>query len=402
MPHCLTVTGIQSVVTPARSILASIGYNRGVDRDARVSAAARSSRIAAVATALPEHRYDQTAITAMVTDLVLPPGASPAFLRRLHANAGVEQRHLVLPLEAYADLDGFGAANDVFIRSGTELAAQAVADALATAGLSASDVDLIVATSVTGIAAPSIDALLVPILGLRADVKRIPIFGLGCVAGAAGLARLHDYLLGHPDDVAVLVSVELCSLTVQPDDSSTANLVASGLFGDGAAAVVMVGAGCTESTGPGSVPGGPDVVGSRSRFYPGTERVMGWDIGGSGFRIVLSASVADVVATHLADDMKAFLTAEDLDQSDIARWIAHPGGPKVLSAVQQALALPSDTLRHAWHSLANVGNLSSASVLHVLAATLSDPPPAAGSYGVLLAMGPGFCAEFVLLRWPQV
>ncbi|MGI8628238.1 MAG: type III polyketide synthase [Geodermatophilaceae bacterium] len=355
-----------------------------------------ASRIESVAVALPEYRYEQAAITEMVTDLVLPAGVSAALLRRLHANAGVEQRHLVLPLDEYATLDGFGAANDVFIRAGLDLGARAITEALQGAGMSAPDVDLIVMTSVTGIAAPSLDARLVSRLGLRPDVKRIPIFGLGCVAGAAGVARVHDYLLGHPDHVAVLLSVELCSLTVQRDDPSTANLVASGLFGDGAAAVVMSGAERAHSSRA-----GVDVVNTGSRFYSGTERVMGWDIGGSGFRIVLDASVADVVGEHLADDMKSFLAAADLDIPDIARWIAHPGGPKVLSAVQQALALPENALHHAWTSLAAVGNLSSASVLHVLATTLEEPSPPAGSHDVLFAMGPGFCSELVLLRWSE-
>ncbi len=355
------------------------------------------SRVATVAVALPEHRYEQAEITSMVRGLVLAPGDSALLLERLHGNAGVQQRHLVLPLDAYAELDGFGAANEVFIRAGVDLGAHAITDALDRAGLSPLDVDLIVATSVTGIAAPSLDALLVSRLGLRADVKRVPIFGLGCVAGAAGVARVHDYLLGHPDDVAVLLSVELCSLTVQRDDASTANLVASGLFGDGAAAVVMTGA-----RRAADVPHGPNVVDTRSRFYAGTERVMGWDIGGTGFRIVLDASVADVVGEHLAEDMKSFLATSELDISDIARWISHPGGPRVLTAVERALALPEHALHHAWASLAAVGNLSSASVLHVLASTLEDPVPDPGSYGVLLAMGPGFCAELVLLRWPEV
>ncbi|MDQ4038200.1 MAG: type III polyketide synthase [Actinomycetota bacterium] len=359
-------------------------------------ALSRGSRIESVAVALPQHCYEQAAITEMVTDLVLPAGVSAALLQRLHANAGVAQRHLVLPLDEYATLDGFGAANDAFIRAGLDLGARAITEALQSAGLSASDVDLIMVTSVTGVAAPSLDARLVTRLGLRPDVKRLPIFGLGCVAGAAGVARVHDYLLGHPAHVAVLLSVELCSLTVQRDDPSTANLVASGLFGDGAAAVVMLGAERKTSSRAGA-----EVVNTGSRFYPGTERVMGWDIGGSGFRIVLDASVADVVGAHLADDMKSFLAAADLDIPDVARWIAHPGGPKVLNAVQQALALPENALHHAWTSLAAVGNLSSASVLHVLAATLDDPPPPAGSHDVLFAMGPGFCAELVLLHWSQ-
>jgi alkylresorcinol/alkylpyrone synthase len=355
------------------------------------------TRIASVAPVLPVHRHDQAEITELVAELVAPDGERRALLDRLHAAAGVRHRHLALPLERYASLDGFGAANDVFIEVGLDLAERAVRQALDAVGLAGADVDAVLATSVTGVAAPSLDARLVPRLGLRTDVKRIPVFGLGCVAGAAGVARLHDYLLGHPDDVAVLVSVELCSLTVQRDDTSTANLVASGLFGDGAAAVVLVGARRAAALGL----DGPDVVATRSRFYPDTEQVMGWDIGGSGFKIVLAASVADVVEANLGDDMKTFLADADLAVPDVARWISHPGGPKVLLAVQQALDLPEGALRHAWESLAAVGNLSSSSVLHVLAATLADAPPPPGAHGVLMAMGPGFCAELVLLRWPS-
>jgi alkylresorcinol/alkylpyrone synthase len=353
------------------------------------------TRIASVAPAVPAHRHDQAEITRMFADLVVPCGQQRALLERVHASAGVRQRYLSLPLAAYRDLDGFGAANDTFIEVGTELAVESVARALADTGLGATDVDIIVVTSVTGVAAPSLDARLVPRLGLRTDVKRLPVFGLGCVAGAAGIARLHDYLVGHPDGVAVLVTVELCSLTVQRDDPSIANLVASGLFGDGAAAVVLVGERRARMM---DLPG-PDVVTTRSRFYPDTEKVMGWDVGGSGFRIVLAASVADVVESNLGDDMKMFLDDQDLAVPDIARWVAHPGGPKVLLAVQKALDLPDGALRHAWDSLASVGNLSSSSVLHVLHATLADVAPPAGSHGVLLAMGPGFCAELVLLRW---
>ncbi len=356
------------------------------------------SQVVAVAPALPEHRYAQEEITDAFAAIVLPAGADRAVLDRLHRATGVRHRHLALPLEAYAGLDGFGAANDAWIETGTELGARAVRDALAAAGLVAGDVDLLVTTSVTGIAAPSLDARLVPVLGLRPDVRRLPVFGLGCVAGAAGVARLHDFLRGDPDAVAVLLSVELCSLTVQRDDASIANLVGSGLFGDGAAAVVMVGERRAERLG---LPG-PRVVGSRSRMYPGTERVMGWDVGSSGFRIVLSAGVAEVVEQNLGQDMAAFLGDHDLKTGDIDTWVAHPGGPKVLEAMQKALDLPAGALARTWDSLARVGNLSSSSVLHVFADTLAATGAAAPepeSPGVLLAMGPGFCAELVLLRW---
>lgn len=355
------------------------------------------SSIVSVAPVLPEHRYAQHEITEMFAELVLPDG-DQALLRRFHSAAGVDHRHLALPLEAYPRLTSFDEANDTFIEVGVDLAERAVREALAQAGLEESDVDLVLATTVTGVAAPSLDARLVNRLGMRPDVKRVPVFGLGCVAGAAGIARLHDYLLGAPDAVAVLVSVELCSLTVQRDDASTANLVASGLFGDGASAVVMVGR--ERAAGVPAAAAAPAVVATRSRLYPDTERVMGWDVGGSGFRIVLAASVADVVREHLEKDVTGFLADAGLGVDDVARWISHPGGPKVLEAVQEALSLPDGALRHAWASLRQVGNLSSSSVLHVLAMTLSDDEPPAGAPGVLLAMGPGFCSEMVLLRWP--
>ncbi len=353
------------------------------------------SVLASVGTALGAHTYPQPVITAAFGALVVPDPERRGLLERLHAAAGVRTRHLALPLEAYPALDGFTAANEAFVAVALELSEQAVRRALAAAGVRPSDVDLVVSTTVTGVAAPSIDARLVPRLGLREDVKRVPLFGLGCVGGAAGVARVHDHLVGHPDDVAVLLSVELCSLTVQRDDDSTANLVASGLFGDGAAAVVMLGASRAARLGV----RGPAVVATRSRLYPDTERVMGWDIGGTGFRVVLSASVADVVAEHLGRDMKGFLADHGLGVDQVAHWVAHPGGPKVLQAVQASLELPDGALDRTWTSLADVGNLSSASVLHVLAATLADVPPGTGEPAVLLAMGPGFCAELVLLRW---
>jgi alkylresorcinol/alkylpyrone synthase len=353
------------------------------------------TRVASVAPALPPWGYDQSTLTEAFADVVLGPGDDRRVLERLHQATGVQRRHLAMPVADYAGLGGFGAANDVFIDVGTRLGAEAVGKALAAVGLEPADVDVLMSTTVTGVAAPTLDARLVPVLGLRHDVRRVPLFGLGCVAGAAGIARLHDLVAGDPDVVAVLLSVELCSLTVQRDDTSMANLVASGLFGDGAAAVVLVGDRRAAQLGI----DGPSVVATRSRLYPDTERVMGWDIGGSGFRIVLAASVADVVEEHLGHDVTAFLGDHDLKVADVATWVAHPGGPKVLHAMQRTLGLAPGTLERTWRSLERVGNLSSASVLHVLAAALAEPSPAPGSPAVMLAMGPGFCSELVLLRW---
>lgn len=348
--------------------------------------------LAAVHGVVPPYRYPQAEVTAAFAQMCLPAGASTAMLDRLHRNAQVQTRHLAMPLERYADLTDFGLTNDAYLRAAVPLGIEAVAGALAAAGIEPGEVDMIISTTVTGIAVPSLEARIANRLGLRPDVVRIPMFGLGCVAGAAGVGRLHDYLLGHPDQVAVLLSVELCSLTFQRNDRSTANLVASGLFGDGAAAVVAVGADRAPHTG------GPEVIASRSHLYPDTERVMGWDVVPSGLKIVLDAGVPELVQRYLGPDMHTFLTDNGLTVDEVSTWVSHPGGPKVIEAITAALQLPPDALAVTWDSLARVGNLSSSSVLHVLSDTLQQQPPP-GSPGVMMALGPGFCSEFVLLRW---
>lgn len=346
------------------------------------------TRIAAVAPVLPPHVYSQAEITSELAPLISPDPSRRAVLERMHAGSGIGTRHTALPIEAYRDLGGFKSANDVFIQVGTNLAELALRNALDQAGLTPQDVDFVLFTSVTGIAAPSIDALLVPRMGLRPDVKRLPSFGLGCVAGAAGLARVHDYLVGHPDQVGVLLSVELCSLTLQRDDATIANFVATGLFGDGAAAVVMVGDDRPEP--------GIRVVDTRSAFLPETADVIGWNIGGTGFEIVLTAGVADVIERHFPTVVADVLAANGLTIDDVGAWVAHPGGPRVLDAFAHSLDVPESEFAASWASLEQVGNLSSAAVLHVLAAT----EPAPGAYGLLFALGPGVSAEFVLLEWP--
>jgi alkylresorcinol/alkylpyrone synthase len=370
------------------------------------------ARLLAARAAFPAHRYPQPELARAYTDVAVAAGGlRPAQLRlidRLYANAGVATRHTILPLEEYktaATRSGPGAehwgsarVNDRYIDEATALGERALRTALDAAGLAAGDLDLLIVTSVTGVAVPSLDARLIPRLGLRPDIKRLPIFGLGCVAGAAGLARLHDYLLGWPGGTAALLAVELCSLTVPVTEVTTADLVASALFGDGAAAVVATG---EQAATPATAPAGrlPRVIATSSEVYPDSTDTLGWRLADEGFRIVLTADLAEVVERRLNASVTAFLGAHGLTIDDIGSWICHPGGPKVLDAAQRALKLPDDALATSRRSLSQAGNMSSVSVLHILELTAATDPPAPGTFGLMIGLGPGVSAELLLLRW---
>ena len=353
-----------------------------------------SPAILSVGRALPGNHADQETLTAALRAHWARQHFNADRLEELHRAVKVKGRHLALPLADYPPLDTFKKSNDAWIRVAEELGAEAVSRALDGAGLRPADVDQLVFVTVTGLATPSIDAKLVNRLGLRRDVKRVPVFGLGCVAGASGLARLSDLLRGFPGDVGVLLSVELCSLTLQREDLSVANAVASGIFGDGAAAVVLAGGSRKVNEAP-----APRVVATRAAFYPDTEWVMGWDFRDTGFQVVLSAEVPRITRENIGQDVDGFLASQGLRRDDVRHWIAHTGGPKVLEAFQSALGLPDGALRRSWRSLEEVGNLSSASVLFVLGDLVDSGEPRPGDRGLVVAMGPGFCAEMVLLQW---
>jgi alkylresorcinol/alkylpyrone synthase len=357
---------------------------------ARDIANGMAPRILSVERALPPHFAEQEKLLDAFRALWGQKHFNLDRLEQLHRAVRVGGRHLALPLEEYAALQSFAARNAAWTRVATTLGAEAVRKALLAADVAPAQVDHLHFVTVTGIATPSIDARIVEPLGLRPDVKRSPLFGLGCVAGAAGLSRASDVLRAGRGEVAVLLAVELCSLTLQREDLSIPNIIASGLFGDGAAAAVL---------DDGARGRGPRVVATRSVFYPGTERVMGWDVVDSGFKVVLSPGVPQLVRERLRSDVDRFLGDHGLRRSDIAHFVCHTGGPKVLEAFEEALELPRAALQRSWDSLQQVGNLSSASVLFVLSDLLAAGEARPGDRGLLLAMGPGFCSELVLLQW---
>lgn len=348
-------------------------------------------QIASAASAFPKHYYSQKVLLDKLQEYWGEKLKNPQMLARLHRNVSVEGRHLALPPEQYFDLKTWGCANDAWIRVAQELGEQALCRALHRAGLAPGALDALFFTSVTGISSPSIDALLINRMGLSPNIKRVPIFGLGCVAGAAGISRAADYVRAYPKQAAALVSVELCSLTIQREDLSVANLISSGLFADGSAAVIV--------TGDGVQSLGPEIVATRSIFYPETEEMMGWKVSEKGFRIILSPQVPTLIREHLGHDVDAFLADHGHKRSDIESWLLHTGGPKVLEATADALDLHDGQLKASWDCLRQVGNLSSASVLVVLEDVMRNCRPKAGALGILAAMGPGFCSELVLLKW---
>lgn len=350
--------------------------------------------IVAIEAAFPANYIEQELISATLKAKWQSEGVNPRVVERLLQSVSVKNRHIAMPLADYsADLP-FSERNRRFIEIGVDLAEESVTKVLASSGVKPADISEIIFTTVTGIAVPSIDARLMNRLAFRHDLKRVPLFGLGCVAGAAGLSRAADYLVGHPDELSLVLSLELCTLTFQKSDISVANIIACGLFGDGAAAVLV--AGRKRASQWSNL---PKIVDNESFFFPNSEDVMGWEVTDDGFKIILSAQVPNIAQEKIPSCIDKLLARHHLTRRDVAAWIAHPGGPKVIDALNLGLDLPPDSLSLSYESLSEIGNLSSASVLMILQKTLEKRSFRPGEYAVLMAMGPAFCAEALLLKW---
>ncbi len=345
--------------------------------------------IRSVATAIPATRVDQDQAEAFARAKFAGRVPDLERLLPLFANAGIRTRYFAAPREWFDATHDLAEKSARYVTEATRLSADAAESALVRADLDPADLDYVIYVNTTGLATPSIDARLINVLGLRRDVRRTPIWGLGCAGGAAGLSHAYHYALAHPRARILVVATELCGLTFLPDDASKANLVATALFADGAAAAVVTG---DDEEGPGL-----PILGTASRFYPDSLDVMGWTVLQDGLQVVFAQRIPAIVEQTAGEDVDGFLRGFGLGRADIGAWLLHPGGARVLQAYATALDLSPAQLELSAGVLRDYGNMSSATVLYVLERHLAKHGAGQGGHGLLSALGPGFCSETLLL-----
>jgi alkylresorcinol/alkylpyrone synthase len=344
-------------------------------------------RILALATAVPRHRLGQEEVARRAR--LIFRGSADFDLDRLmpvFAHAGIGQRFSCVPIDWFERPHGWVERNALYLEHAVDLIVNAANAALDRARLDPADIDEIVCVSTTGIATPSLDAMAMGRLGLRPDVRRLPIFGLGCGGGVIGLARAADLARARPDARILCVVVELCTLTFRKSDATKSNLVAAALFGDGAAAAIVS---CRGR--------GPALGASGEHTWPGSLDVMGWDVAEDGLKSVFSRDIPTLIERHMRTVTRDFLATDGLGLADIARYVCHPGGAKVVSALESAFELAPGALDDARAVLAEYGNMSAATVLFVLDRVLRE---GVGGRLLMTALGPGFTAGFLRLDLP--
>jgi alkylresorcinol/alkylpyrone synthase len=350
----------------------------------------------AVATGVPAFAHRQEAVRAFAARVFAETLREDPRLLDVFFHGEIDTRYTCVPLDWLTEERSFAEKNALYIEEAVGLGCEVARLALDRAQLSPREIDHIVFISSTGIATPSIDALIVNEMDFRPDVRRSPLWGLGCAGGAVGLSRARDFALADPSARVLLIAIELCSLTFLSSDVSKRNLVAASLFGDGAAAVVVEGARAVRPAPPDTRMLG--IHASRSTLWKDTLDVMGWELEDAGLRVVFSRSIPSIVVEHVRPSLEGFLVLHGLALGDVRHVVAHPGGVKVLQAYADSLGLVPAALSHARHVLRHFANMSSPSCLFVLERFLAAGDIAAGDYAVVMALGPGFSAEFVLVR----
>lgn len=343
--------------------------------------------IEAVTTVVPPYVIRQEDAEAIARRVFDRDQSEIERLLPVFANAGIEQRHSCMPLEWYVEPHGWKERNDLYESHALALIEAAALDCLARAGRRPDEIDAIVCVSTTGVTTPSLDARLLDRIAFRRDAKRLPVFGLGCGGGVTGLARAADLQRAQPDSRVLLLVVELCALTFRSGDHSKSNIIATALFGDGAAAVLL---------GPGS--DGPRLGASGEHTWPDSLPVMGWQIEDDGFGVLFSRDIPALVRRDFGTIADAFLARHGYSRADLAGYVCHPGGIKVLAALEDAFELQSGALDVARDVLRDYGNLSAATVLFVLERMLAAGMKP-GRY-LMTALGPGFTATFQIVEIP--
>jgi alkylresorcinol/alkylpyrone synthase len=347
-------------------------------------------KIAGLTTAVPPYRIDQSTVESFVRTHFGKKFGDIERLLPIFTNSGIATRYFSQPLDWFSTDHDLAAKNQAYITSATDLGEQASRALLTKLNLRPDQIDYIIYVNTTGLATPSIDARLINRLGLRPTVRRTPIWGLGCAGGVAGLSHAYHHALGHPRERILLVAAELCGLTFMQNDFSKSNLVASALFGEGASAVLI--------TGDEVDSGGMGMLATRSRFFPDSLDVMGWNVASHGLQVIFAQRIPDIVAAHAAEDFDEFLSQHNLTLADVSAYILHPGGRKVIEAYEQALGLGKDVLACPAGILRDYGNMSSVTVLFVLERFLKEHGAGNSQYGLISALGPGFCSESILVR----
>lgn len=345
---------------------------------------------------LPPYRYDQEVVERWVREwLEEEPSAASRRLLSVYSTAGVNRRASVVPIEEVFHPADFETQNRRFREIACAAATDLARRTLEASALAPGEVDFVVSVSCTGFMIPAIDAHVANALGMGPRLGRLPITEAGCAGGVVGLARAADYLAAHPDRVVLLLALELSSLTFQRWDRSPTNIVSSAIFGDGGAAAVLVGSAHPRARGGLARVGEADSV-----FFPGTTHLMGFELRNQGLQIVLDRELAPFVRREIVPAVEGFLAPRGLTRGDIARWILHPGGRRVIEVMSERLGLRPEDLAPTEAVLAEHGNMSSVTVLFVLDEILKRHRPAPGARGLLGAFGPGFAAELALLEFP--
>jgi len=348
------------------------------------------ARILSVGTATPDGRHTQASIRAHCETAFA--GTAAGGREDVFERAGVETRALVeRPAYYFADLP-FKRRNADFFRHAESLARRALESALAKAGIDAADLSHLFSVTTTGLMTPSLDAHLAQAMPFRRTIKRTPLFGVGCAGGAVALSRAFEYLKGHPDETVAVLSVELCSLTFLPKDGTMTQLVAAALFGDGAACAIL----CGEKA-PRAGRAAFAFADNESSLIPDSLHVMGWDFGDDGMRLVLSNDAPVIVERSLEDALSPLLARHAVNVDELDPLVLHPGSARILDACERAMGLPDGAARLSRAFLKRHGNLSSASVLFILADAL-DERAASSPWGLLAALGPGFACEALLMK----